>query len=467
MERERLASRLGFILLSAGCAIGVGNVWKFPWMAGQYGGGAFVLIYLLFLVILGLPVMVMEFSLGRASQSSPVALYKKLEKPGQKWHLHGYVALVANFLLMMFYTSVTGWILHYFVSFVAGDMTGITNEASASLFGNMLGNPAIMVGFMAIVVVMGFLILSFGLQKGVERVTKYMMTALLALMIVLAVNSFTLEGAAEGLTFYLKPDLSKINGNVIVGAMNQAFFTLSLGIGSMAIFGSYIGKERSLMGESINILVLDTFVAVVAGLIIFPACFTYDVEPGAGPSLLFVAMAKVFNNMNGGRWWGSLFFLFMFFAAMSTIVAVFENILACVRELTGWGRVKACIICGAAVLVLSVPCALGYNLWSGFVPFASGSAVLDLEDFIVSNCCLPLGALCYVLFCVSKRGWGFDNFIAEANAGKGLKLQRWMRPYMTYVLPVVIAALFVVGIVTFQFADGFTIWGWLTGLIKS
>ncbi len=464
MEREKLGSRLGFILLSAGCAIGVGNVWKFPWMCGQYGGGAFVLIYLLFLVILGLPVMVMEFSLGRASQASPVKLYQKLEKKGQKWHLHGYGALVANFLLMMFYTSVTGWILNYFVKFTSGDMTNITNEQSAQMFDNMLSNPYIMVGFMAIVVVLGFLILSFGLQKGVERITKYMMIILLLLMVILAINSFTLDGAKEGLTFYLKPDLSKINGNVIVGAMNQAFFTLSLGIGSMAIFGSYIGKERSLMGESVNILILDTFVAIVAGLIIFPACFTFDVEPGAGPSLLFVAMAKVFNNMRGGIIWGSLFFLFMFFAAMSTIVAVFENILACVRELTGWGRVKACVICGVAILILSVPCALGFNLISSFVPFASGSSVLDLEDFLVSYCALPLGALCYVLFCVSKKGWGFDNFLAEANAGKGLKIKKWMRGYMTYVLPLIIIAIFIIGILNFPFADNFTILGFIKDL---
>ena len=464
MARERLGSRLGFILLSAGCAIGVGNVWKFPWMTGQYGGGAFVLVYLLFLVILGLPVMVMEFSLGRASQSSPVRLYQKLEKPGQKWHIHGYAALAANFLLMMFYTSVAGWILYYFVSFLSGNMTGISNEESEKLFGNMLASPVITVGFMAVVVVMGFIILSFGLQKGVERVTKYMMIALLLLMIILTVHSFTLDGAREGLTFYMKPDFSKIDSNVVVGAMNQAFFTLSLGIGSMAIFGSYIGKERSLMGESINILLLDTFVAIVAGLIIFPACFTFDVEPGAGPGLLFVAMAKVFNNMAGGRWWGSLFFLFMFFAAMSTIVAVFENILACVRELSGWGRIKTCIICGSAILFLSLPCALGYNLFSSFVPFASGSSVLDVEDFIVSNCMLPLGALCYVLFCVSKRGWGFENFMTEANSGKGLKVHKWMRYYMTFVLPVIITAVFVIGILNFPFADDFTVLGWLKDL---
>ncbi len=465
MEREKLGSRLGFILLSAGCAIGVGNVWKFPWMAGQYGGGAFVLIYLIFLVILGLPVMTMEFSLGRASQSSPVMLYQKLQKPGQKWHLHGYAALIANFLLMMFYSSVTGWILYYFVSFISGNMTGITNEQSQSLFGSMLSSPAVTVGFMAIVVVLGFLILSVGLQNGVERVTKYMMILLLLLMVVLAVNSFTLPGAKEGLTFYLKPDLSKIDGNVIVGAMNQAFFTLSLGIGSMAIFGSYIGKERALMGESKNILILDTFVAIVAGLIIFPACFTFDVEPGAGPSLLFIAMAKVFNNMSGGRWWGSLFFMFMFFAAMSTIIAVFENILACVRELTGWGRKKACIICGVAILILSLPCALGFNLWSEFVPFASGSSVLDLEDFLVSNCFLPIGALCYVLFCVTKKGWGFKSFMAEANTGEGMKVKKWMKPYMTFVLPAIIVFVFIIGIINFEFADNFTILNWIKGLV--
>lgn len=463
MERERLGSRLGFILLSAGCAIGVGNVWKFPWMAGENGGGAFVLIYLFFLVILGLPVMVMEFSLGRASQKSPVKLYQALEKPGHKWHIHGYGTLVANILLVMFYTSVTGWILYYFVRFLAGGMTGIPDAVSVSAFDNMQADPLVNVGFMAIVVVLGFLILSFGLQNGVERVTKVMMIALLGLMIVLAVNSFTLSGAKEGLSFYLKPDLSKIDGNVVVGAMNQAFFTLSLGMGSMAIFGSYIGKERSLMGESVNILVLDTFVAIVAGLIIFPACFTFDVEPSSGPGLLFVAMAKVFNNMAGGRIWGSLFFLFMFFAAMSTVVAVFQNILACVKEIFPWKTVKACIICCLVILVLSVPCALGFNLWSCVKPFTSTSSIMDMEDFLVSNCFLPLGSLCYVLFCVSKKGWGFDNFFAEANAGKGMKLRRWMKPYMTWVLPAVIVVIFFIGIFSFEFADDFTIWNWIKG----
>lgn len=462
--RERLGSRLGFILLSAGCAIGVGNVWKFPWMAGQYGGGAFVLIYLIFLVIIGLPVMVMEFSLGRASQASPVMLYQKLQKPGQKWHVHGFATLVGSIIIMMFYTSVTGWILYYFVKFLTGDMTGITNEASANLFGEMLSSPTITVGFMAIVVILGFVILSFGLQNGVERITKYMMLVLLGLMIILAINSFTLSGAKEGLEFYLKPDVSKISGSVIVGAMNQAFFTLSLGLGSMAIFGSYLDRDRSLLGESINVLVLDTFVAITAGLIIFPASFTYDVETTAGPKLLFVAMAKVFNNMPGGRWWGTLFFLFMFFAAMSTVIAVCQNILASVRELTGWGKIKGCVICGMGVLLLSVPCALGFNLWSSFVPFASGSSVLDLEDFVVSNCLLPIGSLCYILFCTTKKGWGFDNFIEEANAGKGLKLPRFIRPYLTYILPVIVFAIFLIGILTFPFGDNFTILNWLKSI---
>lgn len=466
MSREKLGSRLGFILLSAGCAIGVGNVWKFPWMAGQYGGGCFVLIYLIFLILLGLPIMVMEFSLGRASQSSPVTLYKKLERPGQKWHLHGYACLAGLVLLIMFYATVTGWILYYFFGFVSGNMTGISDEASSALFGNMLGSAPVNVGFTSIVIVLCFFVLSFGLQKGLERVTKYMMLALLALIVVLAVNSFTLDGAAEGLAFYLKPDLSKLDGSVIVGAMNQAFFTLSLGIGAMAIFGSYIGKERSLLGEAVNIMLLDTSVAIIAGLIIFPACFTFNVETDSGPSLLFVAMAKVFNNMHGGRWWGALFFLFMFFAAMSTILTVCENILACFCELTGMSRKKACLVCGALLLVLCLPCALGFNLWSSFTPFNSESSVLDLEDFIVSNCLLPIGALCYLFFCVSRYGWGFDNFLAEANAGKGLKLPRVIRPYLTYVLPAIIALVFVVGILQYPFADDFTILAWLRSLAR-
>ena len=465
MQREKLGSRLGFILLSAGCAIGVGNVWKFPWMVGENGGGIFVLIYFAFLLLLGFPILIMEFSLGRASQASPVRLYQKLEKKGQKWHIHGYGALIANVLLVMFYTSVSGWILYYFINFLMGNMTGISEIASKNLFSDMISNPIVSVGFVAIIVLLGFLILSFGLQNGVEKVTKYMMIALVLLMIVMAVNSFTLSGAKAGLTFYLKPDFGKINGGVVVAAMNQAFFTLSLGIGSMAIFGSYIGKERSLAGESINVLVLDTFVAIMSGLIIFPACFTFDVEPTKGPELLFGAMANVFNNMNGGRWWGSLFFLFMFFAAMSTIIAVFQNILACVSEITSWKRGKTCIICGISIFVLSLPCALGFNILSDITPFTSGSSILDLEDFLVSNIMLPLGALCYVLFCVSKYGWGFDNFLNEANTGKGLKLKSWTRYYLKFVLPVIIIFVFIVGILNFEFADNFTIIGWLKTII--
>ncbi|MBQ3256286.1 MAG: sodium-dependent transporter, partial [Oscillospiraceae bacterium] len=382
-NRERLSSRLGFILLSAGCAIGCGNVWKFPWMTGQYGGGGFVLIYVLCLLLLGLPVMVMEFAMGRASQASPVFMYKKLQKPGQKWHIHGYLALFGNICLMSFYTCVSGWLIYYFVSFLTGNNVGLG-------FVGMITDPGLNMFYMALVIVLGFFILSFNLQGGLERVTKYMMIALLLLMIVLAINSATLDGAKEGLTFYLLPDFSKIDANVVVGAMNQAFFTLSLGIGSMAIFGSYIDKERTLMGESVNVIILDTFVAITAGLIIFPACFTYDLEVGAGPSLLFDTMATVFNNMNGGRLWGTIFFLFMVFAAMSTVLAVFENILACVRELTGWSRPKGCIICGVGLFLTSTTTALGYSVFT-FQPFAPGSAWLDYWDFIVSNNLLPLG----------------------------------------------------------------------------
>jgi len=441
--REKLSSRLGFILISAGCAIGCGNVWKFPWMAGQYGGGGFVAVYVLCLILLGLPVMVMEFALGRASQASPVRMYQKLEKPGQKWHIHGAFAMLGNFCLMAFYTTVAGWICYYFWKFLTGSTSSLG-------FVSMITNPGINVGFMAIVVILGFLVLSFNLQGGLERVTKYMMVALLLLMVVLAVNSFTLSGAAEGLKFYLLPDLSKIDGKVVVGAMNQAFFTLSLGIGSMAIFGSYIGKERSLMGESVNIIILDSFVAITAGLIIFPACATYGVEVNAGPSLLFDTMATVFNNMAGGRIWGTLFFLFMIFAAFSTVLAVFENILACVRELTGLNRPKGCILCGVIVLGLSLTTALGYSVFSGFVPFAEGSAWLDLWDFIVSFNLLPLGSLCFAIFCCSKRfGWGWDNFLAEANAGKGMKVKNWMKPIFMYVVPIAILVIYIYGMITF------------------
>ena len=441
-EREQLGSRLGFILLSAGCAIGCGNVWKFPWMTGQFGGGGFVLVYVICLILLGLPAMTMEFAMGRASQASPVRMYHKLERPGQKWHAHGYFAFFGNIALMAFYTVVTGWMIYYFIQFLTGKSEGLT-------FGGMISNPTVNVGYLAVAVVLGFLVLSFGLQKGLERITKYLMVALFALMIILAVHSGTLKGAAEGLKFYLVPDFSKINGKVIVGAMNQAFFTLSIGIGSMAIFGSYIGRDRSLMGESVNIIILDTLVAVISGLIIFPACFTYGIEPDAGPGLLFNTMATVFNNMAAGRLWGSIFFLFMVFAAFSTELAVFENILACARELTGWSRKKGCVICGLGIFVLSLTTALGYSVIN-FHPFNSESAWLDLWDFIVSNNLLPLGALIFSLFCCYRIGWGWDKFIEEANAGKGLKVRNWMKPVFKYLVPICVLGLYIYGLVTFK-----------------
>ncbi len=442
MERESFKSRLGFILVSAGCAIGCGNVWKFPWMTGQYGGGGFVLVYVLCLLLLGLPSMTMEFAIGRAAQASPVKMYQKLEKPGQKWHIHGFFALLGNIALMAFYTVVTGWMIYYFVRFV----TGQTAELG---FVQMITNPGVNVVYLLIAVVLGFGVLSFHLQRGLETVTKYLMTALFVLMLVLSIHSATLPGAGEGLKFYLVPDFGKINGSVIVAAMNQAFFTLSIGIGSMAIFGSYIGKDRALLGESVNVILLDTFVAIMAGFIIFPACFTFDIEVDAGPGLLFNTMATVFNNMAGGRIWGSLFFLFMVFAALSTELAVFENILACIRELTGWSRVKGCIVCGVGIFLLSLTTALGYSVFH-FQPFADGSAWLDFWDFIVSTNLLPLGALVFSLFCCFKAGWGWDNFVKEANAGKGLKVQNWMKPVFCYVVPICIAALYVYGLFTFQ-----------------
>ncbi len=453
MERERLGSRLGFILLSAGCAIGIGNVWKFPYMAGQYGGGMFVLLYIFFLIVLGIPVMTIEFSLGRASRKSPVRLYTQLEPKGSKWHIHGYFAMAGNYILMMFYTSVAGWMIQYFIALANGRFEGLSTDEVGAYFGSVCADPITMVVFAVAVVVIGFFICSFGLQKGLERVTKYMMLALLAIMVILAINSFTMEGAKEGLSFYLKPDLAKMQevgiGNVVVGAMNQAFFTLSLGIGAMAIFGSYIGKERSLMGESINVAILDTFVALVSGLIIFPACFTHNVQVDSGPSLIFVTLPNVFNNMPFGRLWGALFFVFMTFAAFSTVLAVFENILSCCMDLFGWSRKKSCLINGFVVSVLSLPCALGFNLLSGIHPMGGTSNFLDLEDFLVSNILLPIGSLIFVLFATTKRGWGWQNLMKEANEGKGVKLQNWMRGYITYVLPVIVVVIFVFGLVSY------------------
>ena len=450
MEREKLGSRLGFILLSAGCAIGIGNVWKFPYMAGQYGGGAFVLFYIFFLVILGLPIMTMEFSVGRASQKSPVAAYQVLEKPGQKWHLHGYACLAGCYLLMMFYTTVAGWMLHYFYLTATGHFENASPEEVGTIFTQMLGQPSTMVKWMVFVVVVGFGVCSIGLQKGLERITKVMMLALLFIMLLLAVNSILMDGGSEGLVFYLKPDFTRMKeigiGATIVGAMNQAFFTLSLGIGAMAIFGSYIDKERSLMGEAINVAVLDTFVAIVAGLIIFPACFAYGVDAGSGPSLIFITLPNIFNHVPLGRLWGSLFFIFMSFAAFSTVLAVFENIISCCMDLTGASRTKVCIGNILLMILLSLPCALGFNILSGIQPLGAGTNIMDLEDFLVSNLLLPLGSFVYLLFCVTRYGWGWDNFKKEANSGKGVKMPDWLRPHLTCILPVLILIIFAIGI---------------------
>lgn len=450
-QREQLGSRLGFILLSAGCAIGIGNVWKFPYMVGQYGGGAFVLIYLFFLVILGIPVMTMEFAMGRAGQRSPARLYQQLEPKGSKWHLHGYVAMAGNYILMMFYTSVAGWMLDYFVRTAGGQFVGADTDGVAAQFSQMLGDPLRMTLFMGIIVVLGFLVCSFSLQKGLERITKWMMVALLVIMVVLAINSVCTAGGSQGLRFYLVPDLARMKkvgiGNVVAGAMNQAFFTLSLGIGAMAIFGSYIGKERALMGESARVAALDTLVALCSGLIIFPACFAYGVQPDSGPSLIFITLPNIFNHMPLGRVWGSLFFVFMSFAAFSTVLGVFENIVSCTMDLSGWSRKKACLFNGILMLLLSMPCVLGFNVLSKFQPLGPGTGVLDLEDFVVSNLLLPLGSLIFIFFCTSRYGWGWKDFTKEANTGKGLKVQRWMRGYMCYVLPVLVAAILVLGLI--------------------
>ena len=453
MSRERLGSRLGFILLSAGCAIGVGNVWKFPYMAGQNGGGIFVILYFLFLIVLGIPVMTMEFALGRASQKSPAKMFDQLEPTGSKWHIHGKVALAGNYLLMMFYTVVCGWMVKYFCSSVTGDYAGLDSKGVADYFASVQADAFTQIIFTVFVILIGFLVCSFSLQKGLERVTKFMMIALLAIIIVLAINSILLEGGTEGLKFYLLPSVEKINelgiGNIIVASMTQAFFTLSLGIGSMAIFGSYIGKDRALLGESLNIAVLDTFVAVSSGLIIFPACSAYDIPTDSGPSLIFITLPQIFNNLPGGRVWGSLFFVFMMFAAFSTVLAVFENIISCTMDLFGFSRRKACFVNCIAMFILAMPCALGFNILSGITPFGEGSCVLDLEDFIVSNLLLPIGSLIVLLFCTTKFGWGWDNFVKEANTGKGLKIKNWMRGYLTYILPIIILILFVMGIYNF------------------
>ncbi|MBO2517572.1 MAG: sodium-dependent transporter [Clostridiales bacterium] len=442
-KRERLGSRLGFIMLSAGCAIGCGNIWKFPWMVGQNGGGAFVLLYLVCLLVLGLPVLVMELSIGRAAQTSPLTMLKRLEKPGKRWHVHGPAALIGNTALMCFYTVVTGWIICYFIKFLTGDFQSLS-------YAGMTADAPANIGYMLLTVALGFGILCFNLQGGLERVSKIMMTGLLILILVLTVRAFTLEKAKEGLAFYLLPDFGKLDMKVFAAAMNQAFFTLGLGVGSMAVFGSYIGKERSLMGESVRIICLDTFVAVGAGLIIFPACFTYnDGNAGAGPALLFDTMVSVFSNMEGGRIWGTVFFLFMTFAAMSTVLAVFESILSMVRDMTGWSRPRGCLVCGAGMALLASTTALGYSVIP-FHPFGENSVFLDFWDFIVTSNLVPLGALVYTFFCCTRIGWGWDGFLTEANAGTGMKIRKWMKPVFKYLVPALIAFLYVYGLITYS-----------------
>ena len=440
MEREKLGSRLGFILLSAGCAIGCGNVWKFPWMCGQYGGGGFVLLYVLCLVVLGLPIMTMEFCVGRAAQTSPIHMYQKLEKKGQKWHIHGYVSLFGSIALMAFYTVVTGWIVYYFVQFLTGNSQNLG-------FSAMIADPGVNVTYLAVTVAMAFGVLCFGLQSGLERVTKYMMLLLLLLMLVLAVHSFTLDGAAEGLRFYLVPDLSRITGSVVVGAMNQAFFTLSVGIGNMTIFGSYQSKDRSLTGEALWIMSLDTFVAIMAGLIIFPACFAFSVAPNSGPGLIFITLPNIFNAMDGGILWGTLFFVFMSCAALSTVIGVFENIISYSVDVSGMPRRRACAVHFVCLWLASLPCALGFNLLADFQPLGPGTCVLDLEDFLLSNNLLPFGCLLFLLFCSWRRGWGWDNFVAEVNQGQGVRFPRFMKYYLRYGLPCIILLVFVMGYV--------------------
>ena len=448
-KRERFSSRLGFILISAGCAIGLGNVWRFPYITGKYGGAAFVLIYLIFLIILGMPIMAMEFAVGRASRKSAARSFHVLEPKGTKWHIDGYLAMLGNYLLMMFYTTVGGWMISYIFKIASGSFQGLAPDQVGGVFNDMLASPGSMTFWMVVAVLLAFGICSMGLQNGVERITKIMMSFLLIILIVLCIRSVTLPGASAGLQFYLIPDFGKIVknglGEVIFAAMGQAFFTLSLGIGAMAIFGSYISRARTLMGESVNICILDTIVALMAGLVIFPACFAFGVDPGEGPGLVFVTLPNIFNQMAAGRLWGTLFFIFMSFAALSTIIAVFENIISFGIDLWGWTRKKSVLVNLVLILVLSLPCVLGFNVWSGIAPLGAGSTIQDLEDFIVSNNLLPLGSLLYLLFCTSRYGWGWDNFIAEADAGKGIKFPKWARFYVSYILPLIVLFILVMG----------------------
>ncbi|MGX8706326.1 MAG: sodium-dependent transporter [bacterium] len=450
MGREGFKSRIGFLLVSAGCAIGIGNVWKFPYITGQYGGGVFVLFYLLFLVIMGAPVLTMELAVGRGSRKSAIKGYEALEPQGSKWHLHGWVCIVGNLLLMMYYTTVSGWMLNYAVKFISGTFSAIPAEQTADVFGAMLASPAQMVGFMAITVVFGIVVCSMGLEKGIEKITKVMMMGLLALIVVLAVHSLTLSGAGEGIKFYLLPDFNRAKeaglGKVVTAAMNQSFFTLSLGIASMEIFGSYMSNDFTLGSESLRICALDTFVAIMAGLIIFPACFSYGVEPGAGPSLIFITLPQVFVHMPMGRLWGSMFFVFMSFASLSTVIAVFENIIAMGMDSFGWSRKKSSLIFLVVLMLASIPCALGYNLWSN-VHLIGARDILDSEDFIVSNLLLPIGALVFTLFCVTKWGWGYEKYLKEANTGNGFTIPYGFKHYFMWGLPILILVIFVQGLI--------------------
>ena len=448
-NRERFSSRLGFILISAGCAVGLGNVWRFPYITGQYGGAAFVLVYLIFLVLLGLPIMVMEFAVGRASQKSAARSFHVLEPAGTKWHLQGYACMAGNYLLMMFYTTVGGWMAAYIFKTLTGEFKGLDSDGVAAVFNDMLARPGYMTFWMVLVVLLSFFICSLGLQKGVERITKAMMSCLFLILLILCIRSVTLPGASEGLRFYLIPDFTRFTengvGNTIFAAMGQAFFTLSLGIGAMAIFGSYIGKDHTLTGETINICLLDTLVAFLAGLIIFPSCFAFGVDPGQGPGLVFITLPNIFHQMVGGRIFGVLFFVFMTFAAQSTIIAVFENIISFSMDLFGTSRKKTVLINGIAIILLSLPCVFGFNIWSGFQPMGAGSTIQDLEDFIVSNNLLPLGSMVYLLFCTSRYGWGWKNFLAEADTGKGVKFPAWARVYVSYILPLIVLFIFIMG----------------------
>ena len=448
-NRERFSSRLGFILISAGCAVVLGNVWRFPYITGQYGGAAFVLVYLIFLVLLGLPIMVMEFAVGRASQKSAARSFHVLEPAGTKWHLQGYACMAGNYLLMMFYTTVGGWMAAYIFKTLTGEFKGLDSDGVAAVFNDMLARPGYMTFWMVLVVLLSFFICSLGLQKGVERITKAMMSCLFLILLILCIRSVTLPGASEGLRFYLIPDFTRFTengvGNTIFAAMGQAFFTLSLGIGAMAIFGSYIGKDRTLTGETINICLLDTLVAFLAGLIIFPSCFAFGVDPGQGPGLVFITLPNIFNQMVGGRIFGVLFFVFMTFAAQSTIIAVFENIISFSIDLFGTSRKKTVLINGIAIILLSLPCVFGFNIWSGFQPLGAGSTIQDLEDFIVSNNLLPLGSMVYLLFCTSRYSWGWKNFLAEADTGKGVKFPAWARVYVSYILPLIVLFIFIMG----------------------